>query len=191
MVHQADFLGARWKLLYCGRSRSTMGFLGDLASYGDKVIVGARDEGGRLDLAAWLPSEGSSTKVYCCGPEEMLAAVDGLCIGYPQGQLRTERFAAKQNDAGARTEPFHLELRRSGRTVEVSPGQSVLDAVTSLGVNVLSSCRQGVCGTCLTTVLAGEPDHRDSLLDDDERAACDRMFVCVSRSLSERLVLDL
>jgi ferredoxin-NADP reductase len=189
MVSQAELLGARWRLLYCGRSRSTMAFLNELAAYGDKVVVVAKDEAGPLDLPTWLPSSGGPTKVYCCGPARMLAEVGHLCAGYPPGQLRTERFVPKENHP-ARTQPFQLELRRSGRTVMVAPGQSVLDAITSVGLNVLSSCLQGVCGTCETTVLAGDPDHRDSLLDDDERAAGDRMFVCVSSSLSERLVLD-
>jgi ferredoxin len=67
----------------------------------------------------------------------------------------------------------------------------VLEAVATAGVEVLSSCRQGTCGTCETTVLAGRPDHRDSLLDDAERAAGDCMYVCVSRSLDDLLVLDL
>lgn len=191
MIHQAELLGARWQLLYCGRSRSRMPFLDDLARYGDKVVAAPSDEHGRIDLAAWLPMGDSATKVYCCGPDRMLAAVEELGAHYPPGQLRIERFVAMKNDTPARTEPFRLELRRSGQTVEVSPDESVLDALDRLGVNVLSSCRQGVCGTCLTPVLAGEPDHRDSLLDDDERAAADRMFVCVSRSLSDRLVLDL
>nr|WP_232003362.1 PDR/VanB family oxidoreductase [Mycobacterium sp. 1465703.0] len=191
MVHQAELVGARWRLLYCGRSRSTMAFLDDLSRYGDNVVVAPSDERGRLSLGAWLPAAGVATKVYCCGPDRMLATVAGLCARYPAGQLRIERFAAKKNDIRARTERFRLELRRSAQTVEVSPDESVLDALTRVGVNVLSSCRQGVCGTCLTAVLAGEPDHRDSLLDDVERAAGDRMFVCVSRSLSERLVVDL
>jgi ferredoxin len=73
----------------------------------------------------------------------------------------------------------------------VPPGQSVLQAVSDAGVAVLSSCRQGTCGTCATTVLDGEPEHRDSILDDAERAAGDCMFICVSRSCSDRLVLDL
>jgi ferredoxin len=84
-----------------------------------------------------------------------------------------------------------VELARTGRTLHVEPGTSVLQAVGAVGVEVLSSCRQGTCGTCETTVLTGRPDHRDSILDDDERAANDCMFICVSRSLDDRLVLDL
>jgi ferredoxin len=75
--------------------------------------------------------------------------------------------------------------------VTVQPGVSVLDAALGAGASVLSSCRRGLCGTCETTVLAGRPDHRDSLLEDDERARGDSMFVCVSRSAGGRLVLDL
>jgi ferredoxin-NADP reductase len=191
MVHQAELLGARWRLLYGGRSRATMAFLDELARYGAKVAVSPQDEQGLLPLSDWLPSAGSATRVYCCGPEGLLATVERRCADYPVGQLRTERFVPRQNPAPARTEPFQLELCRSGRTVEVAPGQSVLDALADAGVHVLSSCRRGVCGTCETTVIAGEPDHRDSLLDDDERAAGDCMFVCVSSALSDRLVLDL
>jgi ferredoxin len=84
-----------------------------------------------------------------------------------------------------------VELARSGGVVDVRPGVSVLDAVRAAGVDVLSSCRQGTCGTCETTVLAGRPDHRDSILADHERAAGDCMFPCVSRSCDDRLVLDL
>jgi ferredoxin len=82
-------------------------------------------------------------------------------------------------------------LARSGKVVTVHPNETVLDAVHEAGVEVLSSCKQGTCGTCETGVLAGEPDHRDSILEDDERAANDCMLICVSRSCSDRLVLDL
>jgi ferredoxin len=86
---------------------------------------------------------------------------------------------------------FEVELARKGITVSVTKDKSVLQAVNEAGVEVLSSCRQGTCGTCETGVLSGEPDHRDSVLDDDERAVGDCMFICVSRSRGDRLVLDL
>ena len=105
--------------------------------------------------------------------------------------MRTERFVAPQQGAPALDGPFRVELARTGTTVTVTPQMSVLDAVQAAGVELLSSCRQGTCGTCETTVLAGHPDHRDSLLDDDDRAAGDCMYPCVSRSCTDRLVLDL
>jgi ferredoxin-NADP reductase len=191
MVQQAELLGADWQLLYGGRRRASMAFLDRLAPYGDRVRVVPQDEFGLLDLPAFLGEPRADTRVYCCGPGPLLDAIGAACAGWPPHSLRTERFVADQLAAPARESAFAVELARSGRSVEVPPGVSVLEAVTGAGVEVLSSCRQGTCGTCETTVLAGRPDHRDSLLDDDERAAGDCMYVCVSRSLDDRLVLDL
>ncbi|QFG21286.1 PDR/VanB family oxidoreductase [Actinomadura sp. WMMB 499] len=191
MIVQADMLGVEWRLLYGGRTRSSMAFLDELAVHGDRVTIVPQDEGGVLDVAAWLPEDLDGAKVYCCGPKGLLDAVEAHCAGLPAGTLRTERFLAA--DTGPRTgdHAFDVELRRSGRTVTVGPDRSLLQALGEAGLHVLSSCRQGVCGTCETTVLDGVPDHRDSLLDDAERAAGDCMFVCVSRSVGPRLVLDL
>jgi ferredoxin-NADP reductase len=190
MICQADLLGANWTLLYAGRSRGSMAFLGELAGYGHRVHVAAGDEGGRLDLAGWLGGPRPDAKVYCCGPSRMLAAVAELCASWPRYCLRTERFVPRTVPA-ARDTPFEVELHRSRATVTVQPGVSILEAARGVGVSVLSSCGRGVCGTCETTVLEGTPDHRDSVLDDDERGTGDCMFICVSRSASGRLVLDL
>jgi ferredoxin-NADP reductase len=191
MVHQADLLGVDWQLLYGGRRRASMAWLDELADYGDRVEVVPQDESGLLDLAGFLGAPGPGVRVYCCGPAPLLAAIEAACASWPAHSLRTERFVAADQGAPARTVPFEVELARSGATVTVTPGVSVLDAVHSAGVDVLSSCRQGTCGTCETTVLAGTPDHRDSILEDDERAEGDCMFICVSRALDDRLVLDL
>ena len=107
------------------------------------------------------------------------------------GSLRLERFVAGAPAAPVRSTAFEVELASAGRVVRVEPDQSVADALASAGVPVLTSCRQGICGTCETGVLVGDIDHRDSLLSDEERARGDAMFVCVSRSCSDRLVLDL
>jgi ferredoxin-NADP reductase len=191
MVQQAVLLGADWQLLYLGRSRTSMAFLDELASYGDRVVVHPKDELGPLDLAGFLGAPAEGTRIYSCGPTRLLDAMETACAGLPPHTLRTERFVAEEQGAPARTAPFEVELARTGTTVTVTPDLSVLEAVGSAGVEVLSSCRQGICGTCETGVLAGRPDHRDSLLDDDERAAGDCMYICVSRALTDRLVLDL
>ncbi|MEY9211855.1 oxidoreductase [Thermobifida halotolerans] len=191
MIGQADLLDADWHLLYGGRTRATMAFLDELAPHGDRVTVVPQDEQGLLDLPAWLGEAQADRKVYCCGPAPLLDAVAELTRHWPAGLLRTERFTAAEQGAPFRGTPFEVELRRSGRTVTVGPGRSVLDALADAGVPVLSSCRRGVCGTCETDVLEGIPDHRDSVLDDRERAAGDRMLVCVSRARTDRLVLDL
>jgi ferredoxin-NADP reductase len=191
MVAQADLLGADWTLLYAGRSSVSMAFIPELARYGDRVRVFARDAGDRLDLAAWLSEPAPETKVYCCGPDRLLAEVRARCPAWPPFSLHIERFTPAAQAAPAVSGPFEVELARTGGTVTVEPGVTVLDAALSVGASVLSSCRRGLCGTCETTVLAGRPDHRDSLLDDEERNSGDSMFICVSRSAGGRLVLDL
>ncbi|WP_116450545.1 PDR/VanB family oxidoreductase [Blastococcus litoris] len=191
MVRQAEMLGADWQLLYGGRRRGSMAFLGELEGYGDRVLVRPEDEHGLLDLAGFLGGPRDGVRIYACGPGPLLAAMERTCTGWPPHTLRTERFVAEEAGAPVRTAPFEVELARSGTTVTVTPDLTVLEALNRVGVEVLSSCRRGVCGTCETTVLAGRPDHRDALLDDDEREADDCMYVCVSRSRDERLVLDL
>ncbi|MEU9059213.1 PDR/VanB family oxidoreductase [Streptomyces sp. NPDC048430] len=190
MVRQAELVGLGWQLLYGGRSRDSMAFLEELAAYRGRVQVEPQDEKGLLDLVSHLGRPRPDTKVYCCGPAPLLRAVQDACADWPEYALRTERFAAELGPP-AREEPFEVELRRTGRTVTVPPGTSVLEAVRDAGADVLTSCEQGTCGTCLTTVLDGRPDHRDAVLADHERAANDCMFPCVSRSLDDRLVLDL
>ena len=191
MIHQAQVLGVEWSLLYGGRSTRSMAFLSQLSIYGDRVTVWPHDEHGPLDLAAALVAQTAGTKVYCCGPASLLAAVEKLGKDWPTGSIRVERFVPKTLHAPVRNEPFEVHLQRSDVTVTVSPGTSVLDAITSSGIVVLSSCRQGTCGTCETRLVSGTPDHRDSLLSDDERARGDCLLVCVSRASSDRLVLDL
>ncbi|MFC9361380.1 PDR/VanB family oxidoreductase [Rhodococcus sp. NPDC057014] len=192
MIAQADLMGLDWQLLYGGRTRSSMAFLDELATYRDRVTIAPSDEFGLLDLRTWLTSaEANPTKVYVCGPGALLSSVEELCIGWRPGKLRTERFLPKQQGAPVRSTAFHVELARTGLTVTVNPETSILDAVRTAGVNVLSSCREGTCGTCETAVLSGTPDHRDSILNDDERTADDCMFICVSRSRTDHLVLDL
>jgi len=191
MLDQAERVGADWQLLYGGRRRASMAFVDRLARYGDRVVVRPQDEFGMLDLPAFLGRPDPTTKIYGCGPAPLLDAVTVACTEWPRYALRTERFVAQDSPLAVRTASFDVELRRSGRTVTVWPQMSVLDAVETVGVEVLSSCRQGTCGTCESTVLAGVPEHRDSILDDAERAAGDCMFICVSRAVSDRLVLDL
>ncbi|KQS61122.1 ferredoxin [Geodermatophilus sp. Leaf369] len=189
MIDAARRLGADWRLVYGGRTRDSMAFLDELAVHGDRVTVLPQDEHGHLPLAELFAGGDADTRVYCCGPAPLLDAVAGLDL--PPRVLRTERFAAQEQGAPARDTPFTVVLDRTGVEVVVTPDVSVLEAVRSVGVDVLSSCREGTCGTCETTVLAGEPDHRDSVLDEAERAAGDCLFVCVSRSRGDRLVLDL
>jgi ferredoxin-NADP reductase len=191
MVRTAAAAGADWRLVYGGRQRTSMAFLDELAVHGDRVLVQPQDECGLLDLDALLSSPEPGTQVYCCGPEPLLEAVEQRCAGWPAGALHVERFTARPVGEPVRSGSFEVVLARSGLTLEVPPDRSVLSVVEQAGVGVLSSCSEGTCGTCETAVLEGEPEHRDAVLDDDERAANDCMMICVSRSIGPRLVLDL
>ncbi|MFI6784547.1 PDR/VanB family oxidoreductase [Micromonospora sp. NPDC050276] len=190
MVAAADAAGADWRLVYGGRSRATMAFATTLREkYGDRVSLYPQDETGLLDLARLLGRPDAGL-VYCCGPEPLVRAVEEHCRGWPPGCLHVERFTASADTGGPET-TIEVELALSGRTVTVPPGVSILQAVEEAGVQVLSSCREGTCGTCETSVLAGVPEHRDSLLTAQERAAGDTMMICVSRARTPRLVLEL
>ncbi|MGW2423405.1 PDR/VanB family oxidoreductase [Streptomyces sp. NPDC001709] len=187
MLASAERAGADWTLLYGGRTRASMAFTGELARYGDRVTLAPQDETGLLDLGSVLDGLADGTLVYCCGPGPLLDAVEERC---PGGALRVERFQPKDQQAGT-DEEFEVVLARSGRSLTVPPDVSVLDAVRGAGVEVLYSCTEGMCGTCETDVLEGAPDHRDSVLTEEERAAGDTMMICVSRCQGARLVLDL
>ncbi|MEU9449723.1 PDR/VanB family oxidoreductase [Streptomyces sp. NPDC048277] len=188
MVAAAEAAGAGWTLLYGGRTRQSMAFTDELARYGGgRVTVAPQDETGLLDLGAVLDDVPEGTLVYCCGPGPLLDAVEERCEA---GVLRVERFQPKEQGAGEERE-FEVVLAQSGRTLAVAPGVSVLDTVRAAGVEVLYSCTEGTCGTCETDVLEGTPDHRDSVLSEEERAAGETMLICVSRCRGERLVLDL
>ncbi|NIZ89717.1 oxidoreductase [Kineosporiaceae bacterium B12] len=190
MIEQAERLGADWHLAYGGRSRAAMPFLADLPGDPARVSVHARDEGRRLDVAALVAAAGPQARVYCCGPAGMVADAERAAAGRPPGSVRTERFSAAAQAAPVRSDPFEVVLARSGTSVVVDASTTVLQALEGAGARVLSSCGQGLCGTCETAVLEGVPDHRDSVLDDAERAAGDCLLVCVSRACSGRLVLD-
>ncbi|WP_371101246.1 2Fe-2S iron-sulfur cluster-binding protein [Streptomyces sp. PU_AKi4] len=187
MLAAAEAAGAGWTLLYGGRTRASMAFTGELARYGERVTLVPEDEAGPLDLAPVLDGLPEGALVYCCGPGPLLDAAEQRC---PAGVLRVERFrpAAQHGWTGR---AFEVVLARSGRTLTVAPDVSVLDAVRGAGVEVLHSCTEGTCGTCETEVLEGDPDHRDSVLTEEERAAGETMLICVSRCRGRRLVLDL
>lgn len=192
MLAEAERRGAEWELVYGGRSLASMAFHAELrAAHGERVRLVPQDEHGLPDLDALLGTPRPDTLVYCCGPEGLLRAVEQLCAPWPEDTLHTERFVPRSGQPAAAQVEFEVELTRSGRTVTVPPGTSVLEAVENAGVPVLSSCREGTCGTCETAVLAGTVDHRDSLLTPEEQEAHDTMMICVSRAACPRLVLDL
>ena len=146
----------------------------------------------RLDIAATLAAAAPGTHLYVCGPQGFMDAVlaTARAQGWPEAQLHWESFGAEVAPlAGDRA--FTMVLARSGVTLQVDAGQTAAQAIAAAGVFLPTSCEQGVCGTCLTPVLEGRPDHRDQYLTPEEQAAGTQFTPCCSRSLDERLVIDL
>ncbi|MFV6029893.1 PDR/VanB family oxidoreductase [Streptomyces sp. NPDC056264] len=179
-----------WSLLYGGRSLPAMAYREELAALPGVALV-PQDTAGLPDLDGVLAELPAGTAVYCCGPEGLLRAVEERW----SGPLHTERFGAAPAAAPAADpgtgDGFEVELRRSGRTVRVAPDRTLLDAVREVVPGVAYSCEEGFCGTCETKVLAGTPEHHDSVLGEDEKASGTTMMICVGRSRGGRLVLDL
>ena len=194
MAREVSRRGRKWTFVYGGRSRDHMAFLDALAALpGGELHVVPQDEAGLPDLAAAFAALPAGAAAYCCGPSGMLDAA--VAVGEqtrPDIPVRLERFVAPPASADlSEDRGFEVELARSGVTVTVPPGVSVLDAVRAEIPGVMSSCEQGICSACETPVLAGTPDHRDSVLTAKERAANNYMMICVSRALTPRLILDL
>lgn len=139
---------------------------------------------GRLDVPP-------GTHIYTCGPAPFMQAVRELVAAKSGLTLHLEYFAADPELANLSAGAFQVKLAKSGKTVVVGADQTIIEALAAAGVEVATSCEQGVCGTCLTTVLAGRPDHRDMLLTEEEQQGGDRILLCVSRCLDQELVLDL
>ncbi len=191
MILEAQATGAEWHLLYGGRRRSTMAFADELATYSDRVTLAPSEETGRMDLSVVLGTPRPDTLVYCCGPNGLMESVEQMCQSWPAGALHLERFSAKATPAGVVDDSFEIQLARAGLTLQVPSDRSIFDVVNEAGVSVLGSCMEGVCGTCETGVLEGEVDHRDSILNAEERESNEFMMICVSRCLGKRLTLDL
>ncbi|MFR9769893.1 PDR/VanB family oxidoreductase [Nocardia sp. SC052] len=188
MVAAAEASGARWSLYYGGRTRRHMAFADAIAERYPLANLLPQDEHGLLPLRE-IFADLSDTPVYCCGPEPLLAAAEaeGARAGVP---VHVERFVPRQLEF-APNEPFEVRLAASGKTFRIGTNQSIADVLESAGIGIVTSCREGTCGSCETAVLSGDIEHRDELLTDEERARGDTMMLCVSRAKSGPLVLDL
>ncbi|MDR2298030.1 MAG: PDR/VanB family oxidoreductase [Comamonas sp.] len=186
---------AEFELHYCGRARERMAFADviEAAPWAGKAQLHVDEASGKsaLDLAALLQPVQAGVHLYVCGPKGFMDAVldAARAAGWPQEQLHYEFFAGEVEHR-ADDESFEVEVASTGQVVRVTPEQTVVQALESIGVCVQTSCEQGVCGTCLTRVISGQPDHRDMYLTEEEQAANDQFLPCCSRAKSGRLVLD-
>lgn len=192
MIAAADTAGTPWELHYAGRTRDRMAFADELVvAHPDRVALAVADDGTRIDVAALLAVPRDAV-VYCCGPRRLMDAVETAAAHWPAGSVRVERFESAA-DIDAPGESFEVELTLTGVTVTVPSDRTLLEVAEDAGAFVLSSCREGTCGTCETLVLDGAIDHRDTVLSPAEQADDRTMMVCVSRARRgcPRLVLEL
>ncbi|GAB7549498.1 PDR/VanB family oxidoreductase [Cupriavidus sp. 8B] len=184
--------GRTFTLLYCARSRAEAAFVEQLAGYGDAVRFHFdEEEGVPPDIKTMLAGRHVDTHFYCCGPGPMLSAFEDACKAHGYPNVHVERFAADPATEAVQEGEYSVALGRSGKSVLVPSGKSLLDALLEAEVQVEYSCREGVCGSCETAVLEGCPDHRDSVLSQSERDSNRIMMVCVSGCKGRHLVLDL
>jgi len=188
MITEARRREQPWELHYSGRDEESLPYVRELVS-DPNVRMHLSNRDGRINLGELVTKLPRSCLVYVCGPSRMLGELSSL-LPSSDGRLRTERFFGDGliEDTGSE---FSVECAQSRTKVQVSSDDSILAALARVGIEVPSSCEEGVCGSCETAVLAGEPDHRDFVLSDDERKANGTMMICVGRSFSKALVLDI
>jgi len=193
MIDRAARQGQDWQLHYSVQRRAEAVFLAEFAEFSSRVHlhVDAEHDGRLLDLAAIVAAAPRQAHLYCCGPAGMLDAFLALTKDRPAEQVHVERFTATVPPPASGIGDFVVELARSKRRIPVPAGRTILDVLREAGVEVSSSCEQGVCGACETPVISGTPEHRDMLLSDEEKARGKTMMICCSLSRSEVLVLDL
>jgi ferredoxin-NADP reductase len=196
MVDELRARGARWRLHYGGRSREHMAFVDELVDLGgDNVSIVPQDVDGLLDVPAIIGNLSPEAAIYCCGPAPLLDAVLTACAEAGASErLHFERFVPPTEPAEFVTDgdtAFEVELRSSGVTLQVAADQTLLEVVQSVIPDMPFSCTEGYCGSCESVVLAGEPDHRGTLMTPEEHDEEGTMLICVGRSKSPRLVLDL
>ena len=183
--------GRSFSLHYCARSRAQAAFIAQLtaSAYAPQVHLHFSDEQ-RINLDTVLCDVPAGTHVYVCGPTRLMDAVSeqATAQGYAPEQIHQECFSAEVDTGG---QPFEVVAAASGITVQVAANQTIVEALALAGLKVCVSCKQGICGSCLTDVLEGEPDHRDHYLTDEEKADGDQILLCCSRAKSARLIIDL
>ncbi|QVN11605.1 oxidoreductase [Burkholderia cenocepacia] len=200
MAYALHQRGARYRLHYFARSRDHAAFVDELSAepFASHVTFhyGVEPDALAAELGRCIESIDLEAHVYTCGPGPFMdAVVAAAAKRIPEDAIHLERFAAEPSATvtadAAPAEGFEVRLQRSGQSVRVAPDTSIVDALAKIGIEVDTSCGEGVCGTCMVPVIDGEPDHRDHCLSKAERASNTVICCCVSRARSAVLVLDL
>ena len=186
--HRADF-----QLHYCTRSTEGTAFRDDLAPLAGDGRVHFHFDGGDpargLDIAATLRDAEPGTHLYYCGPDTLMAAAAEATKEWPAAMVHCEYFTRPPAASGVEDHPFRVKLARRGVEYDVPVGETIVDVLRRHDVAVRTSCELGYCGACLTPYLAGEPDHRDQVLEEHGRARY--VLICCARSKTPVLALDL
>ena len=196
MAQHLSSTGASFAMHYCTRSAARTAFVELLRSAPFNTSVQFHFDDGeseqRFDVDAALDEAPADSHLYVCGPRGFMDAVLNAARErkWPEARLHYEFFNASIEPSSTDT-AFKVQIASSGAVIDVPANSTVIAALAAHGVDVMTSCEQGVCGTCLTRVLEGCPDHRDAYLTDEEKAAGDQFLPCCSRSLTPVLVLDL
>ncbi len=196
MARHLAHLDADFDMHYCTRSPERTAFHGEISNSAFAKNVHFHFDNGtpeqKLNLADVIAQPKPGTHLYVCGPTGFIDYVINAAreIGWPHDQLHLEYFAAAEQDTAGDTS-FQVKVSSTGQIFTVAPGSTITKVLEEHGVFIPVSCEEGVCGTCLTGVLEGRPDHRDLYLTDEERAKNDQFTPCCSRSKSAMLVLDL
>ena len=193
MAQALDRMSLPFELHCFVQSAAHVAFSEVVDGLGDSVVrhMGLSPDETVAEIRRLVASYESFANLYVCGPGPMLEAVrrEASAAGWPDEAVHFEYF--KNTNEIDDSSTFEVALARSAMTVTVPAGATILEVLRGHGVIMPSSCEQGACGTCVATVLEGEPDHQDVYLNDSEHRAGDRIMTCVSRAASDRLVLDL
>ena len=196
MLQRLTSLGRSVEIIYCARTRQEAAFIAGIEALADKVRITWHfddEKGAPPDLVGLLADRGTDTHYYCCGPTPMLDSFEQACetLGYPNHHI--ERFAAVVVESTATEHGFEVVCEKSGQSVDVPAGKSILDALIDAGIEPDHSCKEGICGACETAVIGfdGELEHHDGILSKVERAAGKSMMICVSRCSGKKVVLDI
>lgn len=193
MAERLAHAKASFQMHYCTKSQERTAFYDRIknSTFADRVSFHFSSQQ-RMDLNRTLANPAPGTHLYVCGPAHFMNAVlvTAKAWGWPDAQVHREYFNATEQE-GAVNDEFIVRLASSGHEFTIPADKSITTVLMKHGVDIPVSCEQGVCGTCLTHVLEGTPDHRDMFLTDDERARNDQFLPCCSRSKSKVLVLDI
>ena len=182
----------KFNLHYAGRSKDALAFVTEVAEIcGDQMQLHYDDDESSLNIEHILKKAPINSHVYICGPSGLIEAIKNraLELNWDSSRIHFELF--KTDTSSNENTAFEIEIHKTGQVIQVKADQSIIGALEGAGLDLLYDCQRGDCGICQCDVISGEPDHRDIILTDEEKASNTIMQICVSRAKSKRLVIDI